>query len=110
MTIRTGPHTPPVVTLIRRSRHAGSRADRSWHGHVTPHPRPLPEGEGVWRQPAGAALIGMATHGRTGLSRAVFGSVAGQILEHGTTSLVLVRPPTPEHVAEDEKLEQRRVR
>jgi len=44
-----------------------------------------------------AALIVMATHGRAGLSRAVFGSVSGRILEHGTTSLVLVRPPDPAH-------------
>jgi hypothetical protein len=35
----------------------------------------------------------MATHGRTGMSRAVLGSVAGRILEHSTASLVLVRPP-----------------
>jgi nucleotide-binding universal stress UspA family protein len=40
----------------------------------------------------GAALVYMATHGRTGLSRAVMGSVAGQVLEHGNTPLVLVRP------------------
>jgi nucleotide-binding universal stress UspA family protein len=36
----------------------------------------------------GAALVYMATHGRTGLSRAVMGSVAGQVLEHGNTPLV----------------------
>jgi nucleotide-binding universal stress UspA family protein len=56
-----------------------------------------------------AALIVMATHGRTGLSRAVFGSVAGRVLEHGTTSLVLVRPPNPEHVATAEKMQPRSV-
>ena len=39
-----------------------------------------------------AALVVMATHGRTGLSRAVLGSVAGRLLEHGVTPLVLVRP------------------
>ena len=40
----------------------------------------------------GAALVFMATHGRTGLRRAVMGSVAGQVLELGTTPLVLIRP------------------
>src|SRR5205814_560617 len=37
-----------------------------------------------------AALIVMATHGRTGLRRTVVGSVAGQLLEHGKIPLVLV--------------------
>jgi nucleotide-binding universal stress UspA family protein len=40
-----------------------------------------------------AALVVMATHGRTGLPRAAFGSVAGRVLHHGSTPLVLV-PPT----------------
>jgi len=40
----------------------------------------------------GAALVFMATHGRTGLRRAVMGSVAGQVLECGSTPLVLIRP------------------
>ncbi|HLZ26827.1 MAG TPA: universal stress protein [Chloroflexota bacterium] len=39
-----------------------------------------------------AAMVFMATHGRTGLQRTVMGSVAGQVLEHGTTPLVLLRP------------------
>jgi nucleotide-binding universal stress UspA family protein len=39
-----------------------------------------------------AAIVFMATHGRTGLRRAVMGSVAGQVLEHGSTPLVLIRP------------------
>jgi nucleotide-binding universal stress UspA family protein len=38
----------------------------------------------------GAALVVMATHGRTGLDRAVVGSVAGRVLEHGDTPIVLV--------------------
>ncbi|HEX8968921.1 MAG TPA: universal stress protein [Chloroflexota bacterium] len=42
---------------------------------------------------AQAALVVMATHGRTGLRRATLGSVAGRVLEHGNTPLVLV-PPT----------------
>ena len=40
----------------------------------------------------GAALVFMATHGRTGFRRAVMGSVAGQVLELGSTPLVLLRP------------------
>jgi nucleotide-binding universal stress UspA family protein len=37
-----------------------------------------------------AALIVMATHGRTGAERAMRGSVAGRVLEHGTTPVVLI--------------------
>jgi nucleotide-binding universal stress UspA family protein len=40
----------------------------------------------------GAGLIVMATHGRTGAMRTVIGSVAGRVLEHGRTPLVLVHP------------------
>jgi len=39
-----------------------------------------------------AAIVCMATHGRTGLRRAVTGSIAGQVLEQGSTPLVLIRP------------------
>lgn len=46
-----------------------------------------------------SALVFMATHGRTGLRRAVMGSVAGQVLEHGTTPLVLIRPAATEPAA-----------
>ena len=40
-----------------------------------------------------AALVVMATHGRTGLVRLVTGSVAGEVLRRGTVPLLLVRPP-----------------
>jgi nucleotide-binding universal stress UspA family protein len=40
----------------------------------------------------GAALVVMATHGRTGLHRSIMGSVAGQVLERGCAPLLLVRP------------------
>jgi nucleotide-binding universal stress UspA family protein len=40
----------------------------------------------------GAGMVVMATHGRTGLARAVLGSVAGEVLHHGTTPVLLVRP------------------
>jgi nucleotide-binding universal stress UspA family protein len=36
--------------------------------------------------------IAMATHGRTGLGRMIFGSVAGRILESGVKPVLLVRP------------------
>ena len=39
-----------------------------------------------------ADLIVMATHGRTGLHRAVVGSVAGTVLRTASTPVVLVRP------------------
>jgi nucleotide-binding universal stress UspA family protein len=40
----------------------------------------------------GAAYVVMSTHGRTGLRRALLGSVAGEVLRHGSTPLLLVRP------------------
>jgi nucleotide-binding universal stress UspA family protein len=43
-----------------------------------------------------AALVVMATHGRSGLSRLVLGSVADTTLRQGTTPLLLVRPRADE--------------
>jgi len=43
-----------------------------------------------------ADLIVMATHGRTGLARAVLGSVAGSVLRAVNTPVVLVRPKLAE--------------
>jgi nucleotide-binding universal stress UspA family protein len=40
-------------------------------------------------------LVVMATHGRTGIGRAVLGSVAGRVLQWGRTPLLLVHPPAP---------------
>lgn len=40
----------------------------------------------------GASLVVMATHGRTGLSRLLMGSVAGAVLRQGNLPLLLVRP------------------
>jgi hypothetical protein len=39
-----------------------------------------------------ADLIVMATHGRTGIRRAVLGSVAGSVLRTTSTPVVLVHP------------------
>lgn len=47
-----------------------------------------------------AALIAMATHGRGGITRTIFGSVAGELLRHGEVPLVLFRP-APAAIAED---------
>lgn len=41
---------------------------------------------------AGASLVVMATHGRTGLRRALFGSVAIDVLRHGALPVMLIRP------------------
>jgi nucleotide-binding universal stress UspA family protein len=43
-----------------------------------------------------ADLIVMATHGRTGISRALLGSVAGTVLRTGTTPVLLVHPTQPQ--------------
>ncbi|MBI2857031.1 MAG: universal stress protein [Chloroflexi bacterium] len=40
-----------------------------------------------------ADLVAMTTHGRSGVSRWVLGSVADRILREGATPLLLVRPP-----------------
>jgi nucleotide-binding universal stress UspA family protein len=41
-----------------------------------------------------AQLIVMSTHGRTGLSRAMYGSVADHVLRNASAPLLLVRPDT----------------
>ncbi len=40
----------------------------------------------------GVDLVAMATHGRSGLSRLVQGSVASQVMESGAAPVLLVRP------------------
>jgi nucleotide-binding universal stress UspA family protein len=42
---------------------------------------------------SGADLIAMSTHGRTGVSRWVLGSVAEKVLRASTIPLLLVRAP-----------------
>ena len=37
-------------------------------------------------------LVAMTTHGRSGISRLIFGSVAEQVLRHVTIPVLLVRP------------------
>jgi nucleotide-binding universal stress UspA family protein len=48
----------------------------------------------------GADLIAMATHGRTGLGRLLFGSVAEAVLRHASVPVFMIRQPrTVETVA-----------
>ncbi|MGE4297770.1 MAG: universal stress protein [Desulfovibrionaceae bacterium] len=48
-----------------------------------------------------ADLIVMGTHGRRGIDRVIFGSVAEKVVKSGTTPVLLVRPfgPQPRHDA-----------
>lgn len=48
-----------------------------------------------------ADLVVMSTHGRTGLARFVFGSVAHKVMEGLDIPVLLVRPDKPEEIAED---------
>jgi nucleotide-binding universal stress UspA family protein len=41
-------------------------------------------------------LVVMATHGRGGLRRVIFGSVAEHVLREGNAPVMLIRPPEPE--------------
>lgn len=43
----------------------------------------------------GADLVALSTHGRGGLREALFGSIALQALQRGTTPILLVRPSEP---------------
>jgi nucleotide-binding universal stress UspA family protein len=45
----------------------------------------------AYAQKRGADIIAMSTHGRRGLSRLVYGSVADHVLRHSITPLLLVR-------------------
>jgi nucleotide-binding universal stress UspA family protein len=49
----------------------------------------------------GADLVVMSTHGRTGLARFLFGSVANKVMQSLDVPVLLVRPDKPEEVAED---------
>jgi len=70
--------TVPMVLWMRIAVMAGDMAEkwpaRCWQDHV-------------------AAAVLMATHGRTGLVRSMLGSVAGGVLHHSRSPVVLIRPP-----------------
>jgi nucleotide-binding universal stress UspA family protein len=53
---------------------------------------------------AGIDLVAMSTHGRTGVSRWVLGSVAEKILRASGTPLLLVRAPGAGQVAPDQRV------
>jgi nucleotide-binding universal stress UspA family protein len=55
----------------------------------------------------GADLIAMTTHGRGGLERLVFGSVADHVLRHATCPVLLVRVVEEPLVDDDEKARTR---
>lgn len=44
----------------------------------------------------GVDLIAIATHGRTGLDRAVFGSVADRVIRESSRPILVIRPKKPE--------------
>jgi nucleotide-binding universal stress UspA family protein len=52
-------------------------------------------------QSEGADLVVMSTHGRSGLYRFVFGSVAHKVMEGLDVPVLLIRPDKPEEIAED---------
>jgi nucleotide-binding universal stress UspA family protein len=63
----------------------------------TEHPEGAAEAVIVERAVAlGASLILMTTHGRSGLGRAIFGSVADAVLRHAPCPVLLVRIPREE--------------
>jgi len=45
----------------------------------------------------GSELIALSTHGRSGISRWLFGSVTGRVLENSKAPLLIVRPPEKDH-------------
>ena len=47
---------------------------------------------GATAQEYAAAAVVMATHGRTGVVRSILGSVAGGVLHHSTSPVVLIHP------------------
>jgi nucleotide-binding universal stress UspA family protein len=47
-----------------------------------------------------ADVVIVGTHGRTGLVRALLGSVARNVMEHASCSVLVVRTPTPGDVEE----------
>jgi len=49
-------------------------------------------------------LIIMSTHGRTGLARTVFGSVAETVMRHAPCPVMVVRPSPPPHDFEKENV------
>jgi nucleotide-binding universal stress UspA family protein len=66
-----------------------------------------PSGIVVAEADRGADLVVMSTHGRTGLGRAMMGSVAGEVVRTGSVPVVLVGPASARTVAETESASER---
>jgi nucleotide-binding universal stress UspA family protein len=49
-----------------------------------------------------ADLIVMGTHGRTGISRLLLGSVAEYVLRHAQCPVLTIKPGTSQHLSQDE--------
>ncbi|HKZ05130.1 MAG TPA: universal stress protein [Methylomirabilota bacterium] len=96
---------PPVYPRRRGSEAAGRGGiPGGRRGHSTRpgvnvtyavrHGRPADEILAATRE-GNADLIAMATHGRTGLSRVLFGSVAEAVLRNASVPVFLIRQPQP---------------
>ena len=85
-----------VAELKRHQREARQQLENSgWTGPVTPLVRHGKAGPQIVEVVAEEScdIIVMATHGRTGVRRAVLGSVADYVVSHVTgTAILLVRP------------------
>jgi nucleotide-binding universal stress UspA family protein len=55
----------------------------------------------TYAEQVGAEVIFMTTHGRTGLSRVWFGSIADSLMHHTHLPLLVIHPDKPEHVPAD---------
>jgi nucleotide-binding universal stress UspA family protein len=74
----------PIAAALR-----AQGVDTSW---AIRHGRPADEILAAAAE-CGAHLIAMATHGRTGLGRLLFGSVAEAVLRHAPVPVFLIREP-----------------
>jgi nucleotide-binding universal stress UspA family protein len=74
----------PISAMLR-----SQGVDTSW---AIRHGRPADEILAAANE-SGAGLIAMATHGRTGLGRLLFGSVAEAVLRRATVPVFLIRQP-----------------
>lgn len=64
-------------------------------GHIM-HGRSPAHNIGKYVKEEGADLVIMSTHGRTGLARFVFGSVAQKVMQSLEVPVLLIRPDKPE--------------
>lgn len=76
----------PIAAALR-----AQGVDTSW---AVRRGRPADEILAAARE-SSADLIAMATHGRTGLGRLIFGSVAEAVLRHAPVPVFMIREPHP---------------